>query len=170
MANGNADVTAEVKKAMSAGEFASAADVGARLLKTHSRNTLLSVMTSVAEIHAKRFSRAGARLKRLITDVSPSDQYFAPILQNLHEYARITGDFSAVVQVLESKRQKQNAHPIYSEAIANLVLERLNQQGMARLYSKDIFHAIELLENFLQITRAHARQRKFWRVCMSIAK
>lgn len=146
MANGNADVTAEVKKAMSAGEFASAADVGARLLKTHSRNTLLSVMTSVAEIHAKRFSRAGARLKRLIADVSPRDQYFAPILQNLHEYARITGDFSAVVQVLESKRQKQNAHPIYSEAIANLVLERLNRQGMARLYSKDIFHAIELLE------------------------
>lgn len=146
MANPRVDVSEQVKKAMAAGDFVTAADTGAHLLKTHSRDVFLNVITSVAEIHAKRFSRAGARLKRLIAEVGPENQYFSPILQNLHEYARITGDFSSVVQVLESKRQKQNAHPIYAEAIANLVMERLNRQGMARLYSKDIYHAIRLLE------------------------
>ncbi|HAY47539.1 MAG TPA: hypothetical protein DCY62_01105, partial [Thalassospira sp.] len=65
MTQSKKDIAGDLKRAMSAADFDTAAKIGARILRLHPRRTDIEIMTAVSELQGKNPASAGPRLRKL---------------------------------------------------------------------------------------------------------
>ncbi|MBO9509430.1 sulfotransferase [Thalassospira sp. A3_1] len=147
MAQVQKDIAAEMKKAMSAGQFDKAAFIGAKLVRTHPKRTEIHIMTAVAEMQGSHFARGGQRLRHLFRSLEPGDRYFGPVAQNLLHFSDRSGDFKASIEIVEQKHRNAPKDPAYREILADLLFrQEIMRFGSGRSVSASIDRAIGLLE------------------------
>lgn len=103
MTQSKKDIAGDLKRAMSAADFDTAAKIGARILRLHPRRTDIEIMTAVSELQGKKPASAGPRLRKLFRTVPTNDRLFTAVAQNLLQYSYLTSDFGSFESVLEER-------------------------------------------------------------------
>ena len=147
MVQAQKDISTELKKAMSTGQFDKAASIGAKLARIHPKRTEIHIMTAVAEMQGSHFVRGGQRLRRLFRSLEPADRYFGPVAQNLLHFSERAGDFKSFMEIVEPKHLNTPKDPAYREILADLIFrQEIMKFGSGRSISENLDRAIALLE------------------------
>jgi tetratricopeptide (TPR) repeat protein len=141
------DTLSSMKQAMAAREFDKAAAIGAKIVRTHPKNTEFQLITSVAELQGSQPRRAFPRLSRLAQTMPVTDRHIGMVLQNLIAFARATSDYQSLITLAEKLHRQHRDQPLYAEFLATIIVEYDKRISVAPTYSPDMLRAIELLES-----------------------
>lgn len=145
MTQSKADIAADMKRAMSVGDFDRAAMIGAGIIRKYPKRTDIQIMTAVSEMQGKNPSSAGPRLRRLFRNLSPDDKLFGPVAQNMLQYAYITNDFNSVESVIESRFRAAPQSDIFAFLLGDIIFKHEIHKSPGRSYAPRLEYAAEVL-------------------------
>ncbi|MEQ9344899.1 MAG: sulfotransferase [Thalassospira sp.] len=145
MTQSKPDIARDLKQAMSAAEFDTAAKIGARILKIHPKRTDIQIMTAVSELQGKIPENAGQRLRKLFRNIALDDPLFGAVSQNLLQYCYITNDFNSVELAIEQRLRAAPRNDLLSYMLGNLIFQREVAKSPGRCVAPKLSRALEAL-------------------------
>ncbi|MCC9625461.1 sulfotransferase [Thalassospira sp. MA62] len=145
MAQAQNDIAKDLKAAMSTGAFDKAIRIGERLIKKYPKRTDIEIMTAVSEMRADKDTRAGQRLRRLFRNISTNDRFFAPVSQNLVQYAFQTGDFDSVEKVVEDRYRAKPSNSAVAVLFGQVVFQHETRKSPGLSYAPRLSDGLNAL-------------------------
>ncbi|MBX2831717.1 MAG: sulfotransferase [Rhodospirillales bacterium] len=145
MTQSKPDIARDLKQAMSAAEFSTAARIGARILKVHPKRTDIQIMTAVSELQGGSPVSAGQRLRKLFRNVPTNDPLFAPVAQNLLQYCYISNDFNSVESAIEQRLRAAPRNDTLSYMLGDFIFQREVAKSPGRCIAPKLSRAIKVL-------------------------